>query len=182
MGIYVVDCVSCKKSFQWFSGTVSTTGQVCPECQKPQETPKKSKKMNNQKEQIESLKQVISVQTDLINYLKAEVERLKVSQIYINGQPNVDIGKIGTPSNPTLPLSPWWQPWVSQGPYPQYPGQPLTPPYVITSGTQPIIPDPNIHIGDPPGPIGGASVSSSERITLTSTAGLPFGSVQSKTG
>ncbi len=80
MGIYSIKCINCAKLFNWFSG--NTGNQTCPDCQK--ETP-----MSNELQLIEALKTTVSVQADLISHLKAEVQRLNASQLYISTQPYI---------------------------------------------------------------------------------------------
>ena len=107
--------------------------------------------MNNQEQQlVEALQGTIKIQEAFINYLKAEVERLKASQINLSPTP------IGT--------FPYVQPIINPlnpGPYtvpsfPPNPWNPLSPPFIITSETTP----------------------NSGTITLTGDP-LPIGSVQS---
>jgi hypothetical protein len=87
--------------------------------------------MIDTQELIDALKNVIAVQNDLIAHLKADVERLKASQIAIS-QPN-----IGGPSiYPIMPYNPL--PLIPN----THPINPLQPPWTITS------------VGDTPGSVG----------------------------
>ena len=127
MGLYDVTCAKCSKHFMWFSGNTSAAGQICPECQNP----KKETPMNNQEQQlVEALQGTIKVQEAFINYLKAEVERLKASQINLSPTP------IGT--------LPYVQPIIyptNPGPVtvPSFPPNPWNPcpPFIVTSETTP---------------------------------------------
>lgn len=93
--------------------------------------------MSNENKETEYLNQIIKLQGDLIVFLKAEVERLKVCSYYYGvGSPSPQTPIIGpginTP-NPFIepyhsPAAPYW------GIVPPVP----TPPYTVTS-TDPII-------------------------------------------
>lgn len=131
MGLYPADCPQCKRTFLWFSG--NSLDQVCQQC-KNKEVP-----MDYEQAHLDSLNKVISVQNELIGYLKAEIERLKLSQLYI-GSPNVTPG---TPIDRTYPSNPNPSPWVQPypgAPYaPQYPWYGPHPGLIITSdGTRPL--------------------------------------------
>ena len=131
MGFYPVECLSCHKPFRWFSGSHT---QICIECEKPK---KEEMIMNNETKETEYLNQIIKLQGDLISFLKAEVERLKVSSYYYGTDPlgpqNPIVGPgINTP-NPFI--EPYYQPtapyWGTIQPIP-------TPPFTVTS-TDPIV-------------------------------------------
>ena len=93
---------------------------------------------------IEALKITISVQKDLINHLKAEVERLKTAQIYI-GSP--------APSYPGLQGTPPWP--LGQ---PIYCPNQTTPPLIVTS------------TGDVPGHISGRTITPLIGDTVTTSS------------
>lgn len=119
--------------------------------------------MSTENDVIEALKSVISSKEDLITHLKAEIERLKSSQIIINPQPQAPL----TPSTPpaTSPGNPWNpQPFIPWQPSPTTtPWSPNLPWYIITSGTK-------LTIGDPPGSsITGATAISVDPKGMTTT-------------
>lgn len=79
--------------------------------------------MTPQEQTIEALNQAIKAQSELISYLKAEIERLKTTTVYFPPQPNQ--GPITVPNQPLWPNN---QPFI---------GTPLPPghqqwPYGIT--------------------------------------------------
>ena len=122
MGIYTVNCQGCERPFQWFSGNVSA-GQYCEECKKPKES---SVKMEYK--EVEYLNQIINLQKDLIEYLKAEVARLKSEPVYVPYNPL-------NPNPIIVPGYPPHNPFIVPNTTPSYPGiNPLTPPYIVTCG------------------------------------------------
>lgn len=113
MGIYEVNCVGCEKSFPWFSGS---NKQFCEEC-------KKGAIMSGENKEIEYLNKIIKLQQEMIDMLKVEIDRLKITNVQLpSPQPIVSpvIGPGIYPSNPG--------PWV-----PGYPGDILNP-FVVTCG------------------------------------------------
>ena len=82
-----------------YSGNASAD-QRCQNCKKPKSQDKiEEKKMDYEQAHLDSLNKVISVQNELITFLKAEVERLRVFQ-YTNSSPI---------TYPTYPTYPWDQ-------------------------------------------------------------------------
>ena len=57
--------------------------------------------MTPQEQTIEALNQTIKTQQELINYLKAEIERLKTTTVYFPPQPHQ--GPITVPNQPNWP-------------------------------------------------------------------------------
>lgn len=113
MGIFFVKCPTCDSRHQWFSGILD---QRCLSCRN------KENIMDHEQAHLDALNKVILIQSELILYLKAEIERLKLSQIYINA-----------PTSPFNPINPVY-PYVNPQPFvPTQPG-PLGPPYVVTCG------------------------------------------------
>ena len=93
MGIYSTECPTCHEIYYWYSGNASAD-QRCQNCKKPKSQDKiEEKKMDYEQAHLDSLNKVISVQNELITFLKAEVERLRVFQ-YTNSSP------ITYPTNP----------------------------------------------------------------------------------
>ena len=134
MGTYSIKCSNCNKPFLWFSG--NTGDQRCHECKGPQEIPKKKEKMESENEQLQTLKQLISVQQDLICYLKAELERLTAIQTSANDS-LPPTNPLGTPGWPVAPPN-VGQPLVPQYPPPSSP----TSPWIVTceSGSSAVSP------------------------------------------
>lgn len=134
----------------------------------------------------DNLNKIIKLQDDLITYLKAEVDRLKAPQSYVN-----------TPISPLDPTQyPGHQPYVQ--PYPGFIGPPYTgtpgatPPWVVTC-EQKYPPNSTIwhgavpgggiqgvggttgvtitSIGDPPGTVGqGCNTTSASIVTYTTNS------------
>lgn len=107
MGVYSVKCPGCNSSHMWFSGSLD---QRCQSCING-----KDKESNMDREQMlyDALHKTIGVQNELIAFLKSEIERLKLSQLYI--APYKD-PNIFPPTNPSF--------WPLTTP---------TPPFTITS-------------------------------------------------
>jgi hypothetical protein len=79
MGIYTISCEGCSNKFTWFSGSAD---QFCDECKKP-----KSSLIDQEKSESDHLNHIIKLQANIIDLLKAEIERLKGStHIYIPNQ------------------------------------------------------------------------------------------------
>ncbi len=142
MGLYPVTCPSCNGLHTWYSGDLD---QRCDNCKN-----KKDDNMTNDQELINALKSTISAKDDLITHLKAEIERLKLSQLYIGPQTN----------NPPLAIPPN-QPYIYT---PYTPNPQWSPPYIITSGGTTTIYDDKGNI------IGGrTTLPPQEGITVTNT-------------
>ena len=158
MGLYTINCPQCKAPYYWFSGS-NSADQRCPACKNPQQDKKEENRMDYEQAHLDGLNKVISVQNELITFLKAEVERLKLSQLYI-GPPTV------TPPGQTYPGMPYI-PGVPINPiYPWYGG----PSSVGTTTTDKIV------IGDPPGSTGASGAMPNTAIIGSP---LPPGSIQS---
>lgn len=100
MGICTINCASCQKPFQCFSGSISV-GQFCEECKKPKE---ENHMNNNESKEIDYLNQIIRLQNQIIDLLRVEVDRLKTASIYyppINPTPIIGPG-LTIPHNPFI--------------------------------------------------------------------------------
>jgi hypothetical protein len=84
--------------------------------------------MSTEEQLIESLRQTIAVQNDLISHLKSRIDDLKASQTIISPitAPNPPIGTQPLSINP----SPFIEPFAPSAFYPYGPGQPFFPPVV----------------------------------------------------
>lgn len=107
---------------------------------------KKEKTMGQEINLLDSLNKIISVQNELIGFLKAEVERLKTSQITINPVPSAPTGPVNPYPYPYHPVNPYISdtrtPWT----------QPINPPFTITSVDDPSKttgPDTTVITGSP---------------------------------
>lgn len=90
MGLYAVDCKSCNKPFQWFSG--NNPGQLCSECQ-DLENPLLKGEKENRGDLFEQFEKFIGSQ-ELVNFLAKvqdarvvgyEANRVERSITYLNG-------------------------------------------------------------------------------------------------
>lgn len=111
MGIYTIPCSGCSKNFSWFSGAAD---QFCEDCKKP-----KGSVMNESNKEIEYLNQIIKLQNDMIEMLKAEIGRIKITTIQSPLHNPGPFTGSGYPVNPN--------------PFVPNPGLPINP-YVITCG------------------------------------------------
>lgn len=116
MGLYYINCPECGATCQWFSGDPDSRCFKCRGTNKPNVKDKEDS-MDYEQRRYDDLNKIISVQDQLIQFLKAEVERLKASQ-----------PSISYPG----PIYPTQQPpWPIQQPI-QQPLNPLQPPFTIT--------------------------------------------------
>ena len=165
MGLYSINCPICGQIYNWFSGNID---QRCYECRAQDQTYTttstnqnediaKEDTMDYEQLHLDSLNKIISVQSELISFLKAEIDRLKTPQININPPPiNYPLG---TPANPQQPYYTPPHTYPAQEPFQWPPGNP---PYVI------------ISTGDVPG----TTSSGSQQSTGITGTPLPPGSVQ----
>lgn len=65
MGLYPIDCASCKKPFMWFSGCLD---QRCSDCQNKKEEPKKMKKAELEAKILELEKKIAVLEARPICY------------------------------------------------------------------------------------------------------------------
>ncbi len=123
MGLYNVNCTTCNRTHQWFSGT---TDQRCYECKNFHYKETKMVNPTLEEQLIDTLKSTIAAKDDLIDHLKREIQRLSASPIYIPPSPiTPNTGTPQFPNPPNLqpfiqPLSPFLNPPIG----PPYPGQP----------------------------------------------------------
>lgn len=111
MGTYNVNCLGCEKMFPLFSGS---NEQFCEECKNPKGTI-----MNSENKEVEYLNQIIKLQQDVIDMLKVEIGRLKITTIQ---SPLHNPGLFVGPGNS-----------VNPNPFVPYPHDPLNP-FVVTCG------------------------------------------------
>lgn len=84
MGIYSIQCFICQETFMCFSG--NSRDQCCEKCKNK----RLGEKMTTEQDLINSLKDTVSVQKELIEKLKNEILDLKKNNIYIGTYPQTN--------------------------------------------------------------------------------------------
>ena len=112
--------------------------------------------MSTENKETEYLNQIIKLQNELINFLKGEVERLKVAPVYYP-----PVNPFQEPYNPTQ--------------QPPYPGTGINP-WIITSGCNPSNGASVSTIGHPDGYISASSVPTYNPVVGVGGTGVPTNS------